>query len=240
MKIPKLLVSLWKIDELKEVINNDYVDIVDVKDPSKGSLGFPQIEVVQKVVSTLKDREVSIALGDVKSRNEIISTVKLYVDKYPDVDYVKIGLEVNDKDEAISIVRIVKDYVVNSKIILVGYGDYKVIRCIKPRNLVDIAYKLDVHGVMIDTRLKIRKSLLEYLSVNELSEFTSLARDCNLDVALAGKLGIKHIPKVLKLSVDVLGFRTAACINDRLGKLCSSKIRELKRRIEGSFKSLHH
>ncbi|OYT25350.1 MAG: hypothetical protein B6V02_03935 [Thermoprotei archaeon ex4572_64] len=239
MKIPKLLVSLWRIDELKEVINNDYVDVVDVKDPSRGSLGFPKVEVVQRVVHAIRNREVSIALGDVRSRSEVMSTIKLYVNKYPDVDYVKIGLEVNDKDEAISIIKIVKDYVVNSKIILVGYGDYKLIRSIRPTELINIAYKLDTHGVMIDTRLKNGMNILKYLSINELSEFTSLARNHGLSIALAGKLSIKHILKIAKLDVDVLGFRTAACSNGRLGKLCRDKIRRLKMTIIHSFKKSH-
>uniref|UniRef100_A0A7C5Z0W2 (5-formylfuran-3-yl)methyl phosphate synthase n=1 Tax=Ignisphaera aggregans TaxID=334771 RepID=A0A7C5Z0W2_9CREN len=36
---PKLLVSIWTVDEILEALSSD-ADIIDVKDPSTGSLGL--------------------------------------------------------------------------------------------------------------------------------------------------------------------------------------------------------
>jgi uncharacterized protein (UPF0264 family) len=70
-------------------------------------------------------------------------------------------------------------------------------------------------GVMLDTADKSGGALPEIVPAGRLRDFIEAARDCGLLAGLAGALGLAHIPALLRLDPDILGFRGALCAGAR-------------------------
>ena len=233
----KLLVSVWHVDETYAAVIGG-ADIVDVKDPSAGSLGAPKPSVILKVKEIISLNnpkcEVSAAIGDIKC---CPSTVRLasYALSSIGLDYVKVGIETADFKLAYSIAENAVEGAREggkAQVIIVAYADFKRINSLNPLTLPEIAYSVNADGVMIDTRIKDGRNTFNHLSLNELKQFVSKAKKYGLITALAGGLNIEHVEAAYKLGFDVIGFRTAVCDGGRLGKLSKDKICTFKNIIK--------
>ena len=146
---PKLLVSVKSANEVYEAVAGG-ADIIDVKDPSTSSLGLPRIGVVKSVVRALNgSKEVSVAIGDIRFYRPEIGYVVETLDSY--ADYVKVGYALNSFEEAEKIASEVVENATRTKIVFVGYADYKKHGFLEPMQIIDLASKYNVYGVMIDT-----------------------------------------------------------------------------------------
>lgn len=232
MKKPKLLISIWYPSEVPSALRGG-ADIIDVKNPSRGSLGAPSFKVVREVTEKFRGiRELSAAVGDVTCCPEMAALAAYALSKLG-LDYVKIGLQVSDEGEGLEIVREVVETVGSlSKVIVVGYADYGRAKALPPLKVVEVAYRGDAYGVMIDTRIKDGLTSLDILPMNYIREFVEKAKETNLLKAFAGGLRKEHLAKILNLGFDIIGFRTAACESGRLGRISENKVRELKQIIE--------
>ena len=115
------------------------------------------------------------------------------------------------------IVRSVKEYNSNSRIIASGYADYNFVGSINPLDLPFVAYKSNSDGVLIDVKTKNRKeNLFSFLDDTKIKTFVDRAHDNNLLAALAGSLNLFHLERVHNLNADIVGVRGAVCTkNDR-------------------------
>jgi len=232
LRKPKLLISVWYPERSTTCIRGG-ADIIDVKNPSRGSLGAPSFKVVKEIVERFRGiRELSAAVGDITCCPEMTALAAYALSKLG-LNYVKIGLQVDNERDGLEIVREVVETVGSlSKVIVVGYADYERAKALSPLKVVEVAYRGDAHGVMIDTRIKDGLTSLDILPMSYIREFVGKARETNLLKAFAGGLRKEHLVKILNLGFDVIGFRTAACENGRLGKVSERKVRELKQVIE--------
>ncbi|MCS7112166.1 MAG: (5-formylfuran-3-yl)methyl phosphate synthase [Ignisphaera sp.] len=238
---PKLLVSIWTVDEVPEVIGGD-ADIIDIKDPSAGSLGLPSLDTVLAVISKVKGyKEVSVAVGDIRDYTQALSYIA-YTLSSLNVNYIKMGIEVEDFNNALSIVSQIKRTVEfcnsNVNIVLVGYADWKSIGVLEPLEIIELAKIARVRVVMIDTRIKNGKSTFDHLSPKYLKEFVASAHKNGFRAAIAGGLKIEYLPECVNLGFDVIGVRTAACSGVRLGKISREAIIALKTEIEKQWKRI--
>ena len=129
----------------------------------------------------------------------------------------------------IEVVRAVKDYDNDIKVIACGYADFNFVGCINPLELPSVANKSDADGVLVDVKIKNGKNrLFDYLSDNKLAQFVSSAHEYNLITALAGSLDVQDISRVYRLKVDIIGVRGAVCYKkDRIsGTLQQEKVTE--------------
>lgn len=239
---PKLLISIWTVDEVPEVIDSD-ADIIDVKDPSTGSLGLPSLNVVLSVVNSVRNyKEISVAIGDVRDYSHTLSYIA-YTLSLLNVNYIKIGIEMNDYDKAVYTVSQIRRTIAycNSKtdIVLVSYADWKSIGTLEPLKVIDLAKVTKVQGVMIDTRIKNGKSTFDHIPLRYLEEFVLNANRSGLYTAIAGGLRIEHIPTCVSLGFNVIGVRTAACSGNRLGRVSREAINALKMAIEKHWNKLN-
>ena len=87
-------------------------------------------------------------------------------------------------------------------------------------------------GVMLDTRLKDGRTLLDHCDAQTLRHFLAEARAAGLFAGLAGSLRCDQIPSLLALGPDILGFRGALCGGaDRRGALEASALAAVRRAI---------
>ena len=219
----KLLVSVKNAEEVVDAIEGG-ADIVDVKDPSAGSLGLPDLDIVKEVIALVRNwhgREVSMALGDVDTVERNLKYIA-FVGGVIGVDYIKVGLATDKYDIATEIARQVAHTLKSfskTKLVLVGYADYLYVNTVEPLKVVEVAVKVDADGVMIDTLRKNGLSTPDILSIDYLKLFVEEAHKAGLFAAIAGGLRSSHIPLCMRLGFDVLGVRGAVCERGRDGKI---------------------
>ena len=234
----KLLVSIKHVDELENAIYGG-ANIVDVKDPSKGSLGLPDFEVLKNIVTKIRimnidDIEISMAGGDVKEYDHSLKYVT-YIAASLNIDYFKIGLAMSSRETAKFVSKEVSKTLKllnTTKLVLVGYADYSRIESIEPLEIIDIAEEARANVVMIDTYIKDGRTTFNFLSKNYLQEFVEKAHRKGLLAALAGSLKKYHVADTIKLGFDIIGVRGAVCKGDRRGFISRELVAELKKVIE--------
>ncbi|MCD6209355.1 MAG: (5-formylfuran-3-yl)methyl phosphate synthase [Methanophagales archaeon] len=235
----RLLVSPKDLEEAKAVIQGD-ADIIDVKNPSEGSLGanFPWVikSVKELVMSECGEAvEVSAAIGDFDYRPGTASLAALGAAS-AGAEYVKVGLfGIRDKQEAINllsgVVRAVKNVASTKKVVSAFYSDYKRINSISPFEISEIAEAVDIDVAMLDTGIKDGRSTLEFMSEEELRRFIGESKALGLETALAGSLKFEDVPRIKKIAPDIIGVRGMVCGGDRRAKVREDLVRNLKRMI---------
>jgi len=233
----KLLISPKTIEEAKIAISTQ-ADLIDCKNPEEGSLGanFPWIIRRMKQLIPLNSSQLlSATIGDFPNLPGTASLAALGA-AVSGADIIKVGLKgPKNEEQGIklmkNVVKAVKDYNSKIKIVVAGYADK--IRMSSSPNYMSIpiiAFESGSDIAMLDTFIKDGKSLFDFLNVNQLIEFRNKAKELNLKVALAGRINRNDIPKIIKISPDIIGVRSVVCEGfDRVkGKIKSELIENLK------------
>ncbi|MFQ5801170.1 MAG: (5-formylfuran-3-yl)methyl phosphate synthase [Candidatus Hydrothermarchaeales archaeon] len=230
----KLLISPINPEEAKAATEGG-ADIIDIKNPREGSLGASFPWMITEIKDALpRHLEISATLGDMDNRPGFAS-LAAYGLSLLDVEYIKAGLLVHKRKEALelamSIVKAAEGS--GSKVVLAGYGDFRGIRSINPVEIPEIARTSGAHGVMIDTYTKNGTSLFGHMGMEELETFVEEGKVHGLTVAIAGSITASHIPKLKTLKPHIVGVRGAVCTkNDRIhGKIEKEKVKEFKRQL---------
>lgn len=225
-----VLISVARPDEAVEALSGG-ADIIDVKDPSRGSLGAPPAKLFELIVRVIrntshKPTSTSVALGD-DPRDASLKLLSIV--KEQAVDYIKVGnLGLNSLNEAIKTYRDLRLRAEKMHLVAVAYADFSLIRSLKPVEVLKAAYKSDYDVFMIDTFVKNGRSTFDYLQVNEVLEFKKLTHDRGMLFALAGSLKLEHAKVVCEVEPDIAGFRSAACSGGRVeGTVVRNKVEQL-------------
>jgi uncharacterized protein (UPF0264 family) len=232
--IMKLLVSPVNVEEAK-VCKLGGADIIDVKNPKEGSLGanFPwMIKAVKKVAG---NTPVSATIGDFNYKPGTASLAALGA-AVSGAEYVKVGLyDIQTREQALdmlkNIVRSVKDYDENKKVVASGYADFERIKSMPISELPSIGAEAGVDVVMMDTGIKDGRSTFEFLNENELTEFVNNARDHGLETAIAGTIKFEDIPSLKRIAPDIIGVRGCVCGGDRNSTIKKEFVERLKKEI---------
>lgn len=232
--IMKLLVSPINVEEAK-TCKLGGADIIDVKNPKEGSLGanFPwMIKDVKKAAGTVP---LSATIGDFNYKPGTASLAALGA-AVAGADYIKVGLyDIRTNEQALemltNIVRSVKEFDKNKKVVASGYSDYLRINSISPFELPAIGGDAGIDVVMMDTGIKDGRSTFEFLKDEELMEFVSSARDHGLQTALAGTIKFEDIPALKRISPDIIGVRGCVCGGDRNSSIKKELVVKLKNEI---------
>jgi hypothetical protein len=233
----KLLVSPKNIEEAIITVNSG-VDYVDCKNPDEGSLGanFPWIiKQMKDLIPESSSQKLSATIGDFPYLPGSASLAALGA-AVSGADIIKVGLKgPKNVEEGVDlmekVVKAVKNYNKDIKIVAAGYADYKRIKTSPDfLSIPIIAAESGSNIAMLDTFIKDGKGLFDFLSVKQLMDFKKASKQLNLDVALAGNLMKESISKIKKISPDIIGVRSIVCDNfDRKnGKIRLHMIEELK------------
>ncbi len=232
----KVLVSPRDVEEAIESLKGN-ADIIDVKNPKEGSLGANFPWVIKSIVELVKKfgKEVSATTGDMPFKPGTASLAALGA-AVSGVDYIKVGLYgVKNSDEAYelikAVVKAVKDYDPNKKVVAAAYADFYRISAIDPLKLPEVGAKAKVDIVMIDTAIKDGTTLFDHMDVKKLREFVNNAHEKGMLCALAGNLKWEHIGTLKELAPDVIGVRTMVCENGRDSRIKSELVEKLVRAV---------
>lgn len=230
----KLLVSPINIEEAK-ICRLGGADIIDVKNPKEGSLGanFPwMIKAVKKVAGSIP---VSATIGDFNYKPGTASLAALGA-VVAGAEYIKVGLyDIQSKEHAmhmlLNIVRSVKGFDKNKKVVASGYSDYQRINSLSPLELPKVGAIAGVDVVMMDTGIKDGRSTLEFITEQELMQFISSAKSYGLKTAIAGTIKFEDIPALKRISPDIVGVRGCVCGGDRNSTIKRELVEKMKSEI---------
>ena len=224
-KNSNILVSFKSLQEISLNIIN-FVDIIDLKDPKKGSLGAWNITQINKAVKIFgKQKFLSATIGDIKEKNKIIEN--LFTFDRVGLDFIKFGVFINNEKEMIELLAEISEKNFKTQLVPVIFVDDRNLLEITNNNLRKIR-ELKFNFLLLDTFLKKKGDLMQECSFNFLSNFIKKSSDLDIAVGLAGKLKTKQIPQLLKLRAKVIGFRSAVCKkNDRCSIISENKTKNI-------------
>lgn len=230
----KLLVSPINVEEAK-IARLGGADIIDVKNPKEGSLGanFPwMIKAVKKVAGGVP---VSATIGDFSYKPGTASLAALGA-AVAGAEYIKVGLyDIQTKEQALdmllNIVRSVKGYDINKKVVAAGYSDFHRINSISPFELPSISARAGVDVVMMDTGIKDGRSTFDFFTEKELAEFVKSAKSYGLKSAIAGTIKFEHVPSLNRIMPDIIGVRGCVCGGNRNSAIKQKLVERLKTEI---------
>jgi uncharacterized protein (UPF0264 family) len=225
----KILISIKDAAEAKEVAAAGGVDIVDVKNPEEGTLGANHPWVIEEVKALFSRRTlIAASIGDLDFKPGSAS-LAAYGAASLEVDYITASMfKVKTKEEVRvmteKLLRTLEEF--DTGLIVAGYADFHRCGSISPFEFLQSVEGAEY--IMIDTAIKDGKSLLDFVALDELTEFKEKAHDLGVKLILAGSIRYPQLHKVKKVGADVLGFRGIVCENGTVKKsLVERLVREI-------------
>jgi (5-formylfuran-3-yl)methyl phosphate synthase len=230
----RLLVSVVDVGEARAA-GAAGADIVDVKNPSEGSLGAPSPAVIERVRAAVPaGLPVSAAIGDMPNLPGTAALAALGAAR-SGAAFVKVGLwGVSSEAEAVDLLRAVNDGVAavsGTVVVAAAYADARRVAHapLAPELLPRVARAAGAAVCLLDTAVKDGRGLLDWLSPDALASLVADAHAVGLQVALAGALRAEDLPVVKATGADIAGVRSAACGDGRRsGPLEAARVRALR------------
>ncbi|MDQ7091574.1 MAG: (5-formylfuran-3-yl)methyl phosphate synthase [Methylococcales bacterium] len=221
-----MLASVNSKEEALLVLNAN-VDIIDLKQPSKGALGALEVEQVADIVKVIKNQSlISATIGDLPMQPDLIfNAVQLMA--ATGVDYVKIGI-FPQGDSMATLTKLAELNHLNFSLIAVLFAD--ALPCL---SILEVLKNVGFKGVMLDTMDKKSGSLVQLMDLKQITNFITQAKQQHLLSGLAGSLREVDINKLQALNPDYLGFRGALCQqHNRIAQLNNPAIIRIQQMIK--------
>lgn len=252
----KLLLTVARRTEVETALEAG-ADLVDVKDPARGSLGRPSPALLRAVVRRCSGRRpVSVALGDGPHDPEALAAAAEDALR-AGAAYLKVGLARDGARAAPSrgagaprdtptppaawrragrsleaVGRVLASSGSAARLVAVTFADARPGDAPTPGELVRLARQHGADGVMLDTLGKRSGTVVEAVGRRRLERWAASARSLGLETALAGGLDEDVLPDLRGLGVDVVGVRGGACAGGRRGRLDAARCRTVRRAVD--------
>jgi hypothetical protein len=237
----RLLVSVRSAAEAAAAVTGG-ADIVDAKEPSRGSLGPVEPAVLRAIADALPGgMPLSVALGDLNdpaaAANALVPLEA--VPGRPAELFVKVGLaDIGDPVLARAVlgavVEAARSAPLRPAVVAVAYADHELAAALPRDVVVLLAADAGAHGVLLDTWGKDGRDLFAWASPADIQRWLETARRGGLLTALAGSLSADDIQRASRLEPHIVGVRGAACDGGRSGLVSAVRVRRLAAAIGGS------
>lgn len=251
---PRLLVSVRSAEEALRAIDGG-AEIVDVKEPAKGSLGMATLDCIAQIRDTIAAKAgrlsqvnhangysaipLSVALGEsvewdcsgpIPSLPDGIRFAKLGLSQYKNRNHWwKEWLNVREEFQRRSSSQLTW--------IAVAYADCDQSKSPGIDQVLSAAIDTGCRGMLVDTFSKEGKNLLDSIDVESLAALAERCHSSGLFIAIAGKLSAESISKLSDVAADVLAIRSAACMGtNRTAEISSSRIAQFLDLMRQNFK----
>lgn len=228
----RLLISVAAAAEVAAALEGG-ADVVDIKQPSEGSLGAPQPALIRRVRPYVAPPvELSVAIGDAPHLPGTFALAALGAAGCG-VDYVKVGVLGSKRaPEAVALLSAVRRAALEgnprTRVLAVAYADAARVGAPPPHSLPDIARDSGIEGVVLDTNIKDGTSVFAALGESAIAAFLDAARNADLLTGLAGSLSAGDLSRLRRLGPDLVGVRGAACEGGRTGRVSALRVRGLR------------
>jgi uncharacterized protein (UPF0264 family) len=240
----QLLVSVRSPAEVEPALLGG-ADIIDAKEPARGSLGAVAPDVLAETVARVPPQlDLSIALGDFSTPEDVGNAII----RLPELTrqarvYLKLGFaHVSSLERVRALLEAAtaaaRCHPASPGIVAVAYADSELAGTIPPALVCRAAACARAKGVLLDTYLKGRGNLFAWIEPTALSGLIASAHGSGMLVALAGSLTLEHLRAVCAAGPDIVGVRGAACSGGREGVVSLSKVRQLRDQLRHTSSEL--
>ncbi|MFO0896316.1 MAG: (5-formylfuran-3-yl)methyl phosphate synthase [Pirellulales bacterium] len=225
----RLLVSVRSAAEARLAVEAG-VDLIDVKEPSHGSLGRAEPAVWQEVAASAGRTPLSAALGELRDWEDSIALA------IPaGYSYVKLGLAGMASQAWREPWRRALEALPDTlNRVAVVYADVEAAQSPAPDALLTAARDLSCSVALVDTFVKRGRGLLSWWKLDEVAAFVDGAHERGMLAVVAGSLTAHDIARLLPLDADYVAVRGAACAGDRAAELSAPRLLELVQMVGGS------
>lgn len=221
-----LLVSVRDLGEAETSLAAG-ADLIDLKEPSAGSLGAVSPQTMQAVAQWLAGRRpLSVALGELDSLDpDVPAQIPV------EAAYAKLGLArcAGWPDWPVRWQATCRQMPLGVQPVAVVYADWITAASPEPREILAAAADRGAPVVLIDTFDKRSGNLFDVWPVDELKLFAAAVRKHGLKLVLGGSLNLPTIEKALELEPDYIAVRGAACRLDRNGRLDGELVARIRK-----------
>jgi uncharacterized protein (UPF0264 family) len=208
-----LIVSVRTKEEADAALEGG-ATLLDVKEPRIGALGRPPIETIESIVARVAGRvPVSAAMG------ELLETPAL--PPRHGLEYVKWGLSGYGRKDWRGAMIATREELERCRFtcrpVAVAYADWKPACAPPPDSICDFACDCRFDVLLLDTWEKNGTTLLDWMSVAQLSVVAKQCRSSRIRLALAGSLGPNEIAQLSALEPDWFAVRGAVCQDGERG-----------------------
>jgi len=237
-----MLISVKNSNEACVVADHPLVSIVDLKDPSAGSLGFAGAvmanDVINAVRETAPDKAISLACGELyqwrlgdEDSNARFDGGQLREVDWAEVTFVKVGLsgnfaETKDFDRLKRFFELVPD---NVRRVLVIYVD--LFSTQQARKTIRDVARVNASVLLLDTFDKGRGNTFAHYSPRECQQIFSQGKSRKMTCVLAGSIDSACLCDAAETGADLIGVRGAVCQQDdskaseiRKNSLCQRRL----------------
>jgi uncharacterized protein (UPF0264 family) len=228
----RLLISVRDLAEARAVLAIDGVDLIDVKQPSLGSLGRADPEVVRAVIAAAAGRlPVSAACGELMDADQHAAP---HGGGWNGAEYFKFGLagaasSANWSDRWAKAVQSVRRSSGSHppRPVAVVYADWRAADAPRPDEVIEVGATVGCEAALLDTCWKSHGPITDLWTTAQIEAFVQNARRRGMLAVVGGSLTIDTIPQVMRLRADVVAIRGAACRVDRTSQIDPDRVRRL-------------
>jgi (5-formylfuran-3-yl)methyl phosphate synthase len=223
MSGPQLLVSVRDAAEAAAALAGG-ADLIDIKEPSRGAMGRADASMIVAVVREVAGRvPVSAALGELRecSLNSIAAELPRRL------TYVKWGLSGLGGEHWEKPLLPVSHLLAAAAPVAVAYADWVRAEAPRPADVAGYVSQKPWKVLLIDTFEKDGSTLLNWLTMDEVSKMVRRCQDAGKRAALAGSLTAAEIDRLRDVRPDWFAVRGAACDGGRDGTIAERRVREL-------------
>ena len=209
---PRLLVSVRSLHEAREALAGG-ADIVDIKEPSRGSLGRADIRVLHEIADDdelYRRAPITAALGDLRDYADLqLATAGL-----PSaLSLAKIGFagERSRHDWPARFSRVIEARRGHISILPVAYADADRADSPPVGDIVQLAIRTGSPFVLIDTYVKDGRGFWDWLDAETWCQFWKQCRASSVAIAVAGALRAGDLEQFVECPPSVIAVRGAAC-----------------------------
>jgi uncharacterized protein (UPF0264 family) len=208
-------------------------DIIDIKDPSQGSLGMAPLDVIGSIVQQFSAiLPVTAALGELADREAIpVGSARQLAGLW----MVKVGTSrIDQPDHAFARFRSWSDALTGvTSLIPAIYADHRRCGGIDPKTGLDWALRVGSPALLIDTFVKDGRRLTDGMPLSELGEIAHACRAKGILLALAGSLRAEEIHSLADFEPAIWAVRGAVCgEGNRNGSVLPERVRGLADQIK--------
>jgi (5-formylfuran-3-yl)methyl phosphate synthase len=240
MSRPRLLASVRDREEASTALRGG-ADVLDLKDPSRGSLGpcapallrdaVGERDAIARGTASRARVPVSAALGDAIGAPGTRALAEELA--AAGADYLKVGLHGTGSSEAATralrdIVHAVRGSGGSTHVIAALFADDDPGLSPPLSALPGIVLEAGASGCLIDTLGKSGATIFECAGSASLTGFLEACRRLRLLSALAGSIGRAQLARVRALGPDLVGARGALCRGGRSGPLDADRLRDFR------------
>ena len=218
-----LLVSVRDIQEA-ELAWQVGVGLVDVKEPTRGSLGPADVTIWQEIAEKAPpETSLSVALGELTEIAEASS--QAVPDRF---QFAKIGLAGCGQNPKWHIrwAQAWEGLPNTTQRDAVAYADWHQADSPDPADVILTGSSIGCSTVLVDTYQNEAGDVLYNLSTQQLRDLRKLALDLQMTFVLAGSLKQDSLPCLMPLAPDYFAVRGAVCRPNRQGSICQALLRE--------------